>query len=47
MTTDDQQSGSMISKDTDLQVDTKIDHTYNQSSDQEVIMGHSVHRSQF
>ena len=37
MTTIDQQSVSMISKDTDSQDDTETDHTYNQSSDQQAI----------
>ena len=32
--TDDQQSVNMISEDTDLQDDTKTDHTYDHSSDQ-------------
>ena len=34
MTTDDQQSVSMISKDTDSQGYTETDHEYDQSSDQ-------------
>ena len=38
MITDDQQSVSMISEDTDSQVDTETDHAYNNSSDQEAIM---------
>ena len=37
MTTDDQQAVSMISKHTDSQDDTKTDHAYEQS-DQEEIM---------
>ena len=38
MTTDDQQSDTMISEDTDSQGDTETDHAYHQSSDQEEIM---------
>ena len=38
MTTDDQQSVSMIIEDTDSQVDTKTDYAYDHSSDQEAIM---------
>ena len=38
MTTDDQQSFTMISEDTDSQDDTETDHAYNQSSDQEAMM---------
>ena len=38
MTTDDQQSVTMISEDTDSQDDTETDHAYDQSSDQEAMM---------
>ena len=38
MTTDDQQSVTMISEDTVSQDDTETDHTYDQSSDQETMM---------
>ena len=38
MTTDDQQSVSMISEDADSKDDAETDHSYNQSSDQEAIM---------
>ena len=38
MMTDDQQSVTMISEDTESHDDTKTDHTYDHSSDQEVIM---------
>ena len=38
MTTEDQQSVCMVTKNTDSQVDTKTDHTYEHSSDQEAMM---------
>ena len=38
MMTDDQQSVAMISEDADSQDDTETDHTYDYSSDQEVMM---------
>ena len=38
MTTDDQQSVSMINEDTDSQDDIEINHAHDQSSDQEAIM---------
>ena len=38
MKTDDQQSVTMISKDTGSQDDTETDCTYNHSSDQEAMM---------
>ena len=37
-TTDDQQSGTMITKDTNSQDNTVTDHAYDQSSDQEAMM---------
>ena len=38
MTTDDQQSVTMISEDTDSKDNTDSDHTYDHSSDQEAMM---------
>ena len=38
MTTDNQQSVTMIREDTDSQDDTETDHAYNQSCDQEAVM---------
>ena len=39
MTTDDQQSVTMIREDTDSQDNVETDHAYDQSYDQEAIMG--------
>ena len=39
VTTDDQQSVTMITEDTDSQDNTDNDHAYDHSSDQEVMMG--------
>ena len=38
MTNNDQQSITMISEDTDSQDDTKTEHAYNHSSDQEAMI---------